>query len=333
MIHTKRFSIIFLIVIIISAFESCSTKNKKETVHEVPNKHSSMLEISDQERLLANIKIDSAKVKSISEITTLVGKTVVDERKVEILTSRVKGRLDKLFIKSTGEYIKKGQVIYSVYSEELLADENDFLLAIEQNRMAVSQKEISGQMLDAARKKLLLWTLTPTQIKALEVSKKATSLIKFYAQNNGYVVELPVREGEYIEIGSPIIKIADFGSLWIETQIYSNEVQYLTQDPKIQIEFEAFPNEFIQARIVFDNPTLEEDQKINLVRLEVLNNEKKFRPGMMAYISLKRNEKKALVIPKTALLMESVISVWVENKDGMFEQRMVTVGIENKDEV
>ncbi|MBY0427112.1 MAG: efflux RND transporter periplasmic adaptor subunit, partial [Cytophagales bacterium] len=72
---------------------------------------------------------------------------------------------------------------------------------------------------------------------------------------------------------------------------------------------------------------------VNLVRVQVHNKDNKLKPGMMAYLYLKRNGKKALVIPKSALLMESTISVWVENKDGMFEQRMVTLGIENKKEV
>ncbi|MBY0425645.1 MAG: efflux RND transporter periplasmic adaptor subunit, partial [Cytophagales bacterium] len=233
---------LFWVMLIHGLIISCSPEKKKEIQKEHTDRHSDMLVISDQDRLLANITTSSAEVKNISEMTILVGKTAIDEQKVEVITSRVRGRVDVLYVKNPGEYIQKGQAIYGIYSEELLADENDFLLAIDQYKNAISQKEIALQLLEAARKKLLLWTLTEGQIKALENSKKATPLIKFYAPYSGYAIELPVREGEYVEVGAPILKLADFSSLWIETQVYSDEIHFLKQNPSLQIEFEAYPN-------------------------------------------------------------------------------------------
>lgn len=329
----KIFSNIFLVTAIIMLVISCSSEKKKEIQEEPTGKHSNMLSISDKDRLLANIKSESALVKTISEMTTLIGKTAIDEQKVEVIASRVKGRVDELFVVNPGEYVVRGQTIYSIYSEELLADQNDYLRAIEQYNKAISQKEIAKQILEAARKKLLLWTITESQLKEIEISKKATPLMKFYSPNNGIVLELPVREGEYVEIGTPILKIADLSSLWVETQLYTDEIKYLEQNPSLLIEFENYPNEMFEGVIVFDNPSLEEDQKVNLIKVQVNNINNKLKPGMMAYLYLKRNEKKALVIPKSALLLESTTSVWVEDIDGMFEQRMVKTGIENKKEV
>lgn len=329
----KIFSIIFLVTAIIMLVISCSSEKKKEIQKEPTGKHSNMLSISDKDRLLANIKSESALVKTISEMTTLIGKTAIDERKVEVIASRVKGRLDKLFVVNIGEYVVRGQTICSIYSEELLADQNDYLRAIEQYNNAIAQKDIAKQLLDAARKKLVLWSITEAQIKEIETSKKATSLMKFYSPNSGYVIELAVREGEYVDIGTPILKIADLSSLWIEAQLYSDEVKYLEQNPALLVEFEAYPNEIYKGTIVFDNPSMEEDEKVNLISVQVNNSNNKLKPGMMAYLYLKRKEKKALVIPKSALLLESTTSVWVEGNDGMFEQRMVKTGIENKKEV
>lgn len=329
----ERWKKIFMLTAISVVALACS-KEKKQNPHAGhSDKHSNMLTISAQDRLLANITSGPAEVKNIFETTTLIGITAIDERKTDVITSRVRGRIDELYVRNPGDYVRKGQAIYGIYSEELLADEQDFLLAIDQFNIAISQKEIAGQLLKAARRKLLLWTLSPSQINALEHSKRTTPIIRFYAESNGYIIGLPVREGEYVEVGTPVLKLADFNSLWVETQVYSGEVKYLRQNPSLQIEFEAYPNEMFEGKIVFDNPTLEEDQKVNLVRVLVLNPAKKLKPGMMAYLYLKRNEKKTLVIPKSALLMESMISVWVENTDGMFEERMVEVGMENKQEV
>lgn len=329
----KRITYIFIVIAILTLVNSCSPETKKVNHENQGDKHSDMLVLSEKDKLLINIITDTATIKNISEITTLVGKTAIDERMVEVVTSRVKGRLDRLILNNPGEYVTKGQAIYSIYSEELLSDENDYLRAIEQYNTAISQKEIAKLLLDAARKKLMLWTLTDGQIKEIENSKIASPLMNFYSTNSGYLIELSVREGEYVDIGSPILKLADLNTLWIETQVYSDEVKYLSQNPSLLIEFEAYPNEMYNGQIVFDNPSLEEDQKVNLVRVQVKNSDNKLKPGMMAYLYLKRNEKRTLVIPKSALLFESKTSVWIQDSDGMFEQRMVTTGIENKKEV
>ncbi|MBC7382276.1 MAG: efflux RND transporter periplasmic adaptor subunit [Bacteroidia bacterium] len=328
--NTKKINLIIIILLVIN---SCLPENKKENYEGHKNKHTNMLILSDKDRLLADIRIEIAAIKNISETTTLVGKTAIDERGVNLITAHVKGRLDKLFIKNPGAYVKQGQVMYSIYSEELLADENDYLMAIKQMESAIEQKDIARLLLEAARKKLLLWTLTPAQIKEIENSKSGSSLIKFYSPYTGYVLNLPVREGEYVDVGSPIMKIADLSKLWIETQVYSDEIKYLKQSPVFLAEFEAYPNEIYKSTVVFDNPIIEEDQKVNLVRLQVNNTDNKLKPGMMAYLYLQRNEKKALVILKSALLLESTTSVWLEDSDGMFEQRMVVTGIENKKEI
>jgi len=327
----EKISIVLLLTLIM-CMASCSIKEKNENNedHDMPG----MVMISDQDRLLANIRSEVATIKSISEVTTLVGKTNLDERNIDILTARARGRVDQLYVKNPEEYVKQGQAVYALYSEELLADENDFLLALDQYEKATTQKDVTKELLDAARRKLLAWTLRDDQIRELEISKKASALMKFYSPHDGYVIDLPMQEGGYVEAGSPILKLSSLTTLWVETQVYADEIKYLKQNPSLLVEFETYPNEIFKGEIVFDNPMLEESQKVNLVRVQVLNANHKLKPGMMAYVYLNRNEKKnVLVIPKSALIVGSMISVWVEDEDGMFEQRMVTTGIENKTEV
>jgi Cu(I)/Ag(I) efflux system membrane fusion protein len=130
-----------------------------------------------------------------------------------------------------------------------------------------------------------------------------------------------------------MFRLADLNSLWIEAQLYSSEINYLKQSPTLEVEFEAFPDERLKGEVVYDNPRLEDNTKINLVRVRVSNAKGNYKPGMMAYIYLKRNEKRTLVIPKSALLLENFTTVWVETPDGMFEQRMIETGISNKRDV
>lgn len=321
------------VIILLFAILACCRKKPGPAHEGHGDVHGTMLALTEQERLLANIHIDTARIKTIFEETTLVGTAVVDERNIGIISSRARGRVDKLFVRNPGTYVKNGDPLYSLYSEELLSYENEYLLAIDENKTATSQNDITRRMMEAARKRLELWTLTDRQISELEKERKISPLITFYSNRSGYLTELLVREGEYAEIGSPMFRLADFHNLWIESQFYSSEIGYLKQSPVVDVEFEAFPGERIKAEIVYDNPGLEENTKINLVRISINNRNGKYKPGMMAYVYLKRNRRETLVIPKSALLLEKFATVWIETPDGMFEQRMVNAGIGNKREV
>lgn len=169
------------------------------------------------------------------------------------------------------------------------------------------------------------------QINELEITKK-------YLPSNNLLrplgrVLIRTSEGEYTEIGNPMFCLSDLNDLWIASQSYSNEINCLRQFLTLEVKFEALPGECIKGEIVYDNPRLEDNTKINLLRIKVNNQKGNYKPGMMAYVYLKRNGKETLVIPKSALLPENNILVWVENDDGMFEQRMVDIGIQNKREV
>ncbi|CAN5430528.1 hypothetical protein BH09BAC3_BH09BAC3_06940 [soil metagenome] len=311
---------------------SCGKKMVEEH-KDHDSQHDAMLTLTKQERLVANIQIDTAQIKALFEETTLIGTAVVDERAINMISSRVAGRVDKLFVRNPGTFVNKGEPLYSIYSEEILAFENEYLLTIEQNKIAATQKAVTQSMVEAARRRLELWTLSEKQIAELETTKNLSPLITFYSNRSGYLSDLLVREGEYVEIGTPMFRLANLSSLWVETQVYSNEVNYLQQSPDLQVEFETFPGERIKGKIVYDNPRLENDTKINLVRVMINNPKGNYKPGMMAYVYLKRNRKQTLVIPKSALLLQNAITVWIETPEGMFEERMVEIGNSNKREV
>lgn len=323
---------IYIILSVIAIAASCGRQATQE--HGGHNtSHETMLTLTPQERNVANIRIDTARTKMLYEETTLIGTAAVDERAINVISARVKGRVDNLFVRNPGTFVKNGEVLYRIYSEELLAYENEYLLAIDQNKTATTQKAITERMVEAARRRLELWTLSEKQINELEHTRKISPLINFYSNRSGYLSELLVREGEYVQVGSPMFRLTDLSSIWIESQLYSNEINYLRQSPDLEVEFEAFPGERIKGEIVYDNPRLEDNSKIDLVRIRINNLNGNYKPGMMAYVFLKRNKKQTLVIPKSALLLENFTTVWVETPDGMFEQRMVKTGISNKREV
>jgi Cu(I)/Ag(I) efflux system membrane fusion protein len=295
--------------------------------------HANMIYLTDRQQLLINLRTDTASVKNIHENNMLLGTVAQDEKRVEIISARIGGRIEKLYVRNPGEMVKKGQLLYSLYSEELLAAQTDFLQALAQVDSFKNQKEILDQLVAAARNRLRLWGLSEQQMDAIARGGKAAATTHYYSPASGYLADVKITEGAYVEEGMPLYEIADQRSLWVEAQAYPQEFAFLQQNPVVKVEFESLPGEAYEARIVFGTPALEENQKIGLVRFAIQNSDEKIKPGMMAYVRINRGGKQALVIPKSALLLETMKTVWVESEKGMFERRMVKTGVENKREV
>ncbi len=291
---------------------------------------STMLTLDNEKQLLANIIIDTVRFTMISTQTTLTGTISVDENKLTTITARIKGRIDRLFLREEGGRILQGQALYSIYSEELLADQNDYLSTLQHLDKFPGQKTTVDGLIQGGRKKLLLWGMTELQINDLEANQQASPLLTYYSANKGFVVKQLVNEGEYIEIGKPLFQIADLSSVWVETQVYTNELQYVTEKTEASITIEGLSQKTFKARMVFENPALEENSKISLVRFRIDNTNNIIKPGMMARVTINHHSKQTLVIPKTALLIGRMTMVWIEVMPGMFESRTVETGIENK---
>ncbi|OJW81507.1 MAG: hypothetical protein BGO69_08955 [Bacteroidetes bacterium 46-16] len=321
---------------VLSSFITVScNENKDEDMHLAHRKQGSMdmITLSGWDELYAGIKTDTVRKKEISESSSIVGTAAFDEQKITVVTARFRGRLDKVYVKNPQQYIGKGQPLYAIYSEELLSDEKELIDALEQQGKFNTIKQVIDELINGARKKLLLWGLTPDQITALEKTKKTSPLVDFYSPVSGTVVELSVSEGQYVDAGTLLYRIADLSGLWVETQVYADELKWLKQKPQVQIEFDAYPGELFNAQPVFENPALETDQKISLIRFLIDNRENRIKPGMMGYVHVNRNERETIVIPKSSILVGDMVTVWVKTMDNMYEPRNIMIGIQNKKEV
>lgn len=286
--------------------------------------------IEKQQQLLAGIKTDTVRVQNIVPASTILGTVVIDEEQVTAISSRAKGRLDKLYIKTSGEYIKKGNPVYAIYSEQLFADEKEFLVLTEKKKNITAENKLLDDMLSASKNKLILWGLTEKQIDELEESKSPSKQITFYAQTEGYVTEILVKEGAYVEEGTLLIKLTALSQIWIDAQVYSNEIGKISGSSSFQVFSETYPGEIYTGQLVFSNPSVEGGSKVQLLRLKVDNMKNKLIPGMMVYVSPKQNLNPVLAVPKSAVLLEKMKTVWVMAHDNTFEQRMVETGVENK---
>lgn len=299
---------------------------KKEISHE--GQKGNFITLDKRQQLLAGIETDTVNFKVIISASTILGKVAIDEEQVTIISSRVNGRIDKLYVKSSGEYVKKGNPIYSIYSEQLVAEEKEFLILSEKKQQVSNSNKFLDDMLTAAENKLLLWGLNKNQISELEKSKTASPQITFYSLTEGYVTDVSVQEGMYVEEGTILIKLAELKQVWIEAQVYTNDK--ISDNSSFLIYSVTSPDEIYNGRLVFSNPSIENGLKVQLLRIRIDNAKNKLTPGMMVYVSPKINTKPVLSVPKSAVLLEKMKTVWIMTAQDTFEQRMVETGTENK---
>jgi len=299
---------------------------KKEKSHE--GHKGNFITLDSRQQLLAGIKTDTVKFKTIIPTSTILGTIAIDEEQVTTLSCRVKGRIEKLYTKTSGEYLRKGDPVYGIYSEELFADEKEFLALSVKKKQGSSSNKLVDDMLKASKNKLLLWGLTENQISELEKSKTASPQITFYAPSEGYVIEVFIKEGMYVDEGTSLIKLAKLNQVWVEALVYSNEK--ISENNLFHVYSEKSPGEIYKGHLVFNNPKMEDGRKIQLLRIRVDNTKNKLIPGMMVYVNPKKVSQPVLSVPKSAVLLEKMKTVWIKTDETTFEQRMVETSAENK---
>lgn len=289
------------------------------------------IKINDEQAKLANIKVEAIVQSSIGRGTTLNGVFAVNQNKTEQISARIKGRIEQLYFKVIGTQVNKGDKLYDLYSRELLQAQEEYLLAIEKGKLL---KTGAQSFITAARNKLVLWGLSEAQITALENTSEPKITNTIYSKVSGIVTEIPLKEGDYVNEGSEVYKVADLSSIWVEAQLYTNELAYLQEGHEVEVIPAPYPDERIKGSIVFTNPELQQQSKINLIRIEVYNAASRFKPGMQAYVQLKSEERKALVLPVDAVIQNAHNSlVWVQTQKNAFEPREVTTGIQSDERI
>ena len=290
-----------------------------------------LVKLSDEQINLGNIKVDTLRYDNIWNEKTLTGVFTINQNLQQQISSRFNGRIENLNFKIPGQEIKKGDVLYQIYSRELMRAEEEYLFAINESHTLSS--DVNG-LIESAKNRLLLWGLTEEQVKILEEQKEVKIINTIYSKVSGTAVEILVKEGDYINEGSVIFNLADLTSLWVEAQVYTNELELIGKGAKLVVIPEAFPEEEINGEIEFSNPELQPQTKINLIRIKITNKRKKFIPGMMALVIIKTKPVLTLGLPIDAVIRSGKKTfAWVQNLDGSFEPRLVTTGIETKTKI
>jgi len=293
------------------------------------------IQLSGQQIQLGNIMTDTIGTGTIGDQLVLTATLNFDQMKSSSLSSRVMGRVEKLYFKNLGDYVKKGSPLYDLYSEELNNAKQEYLLTLDKKITFAGETVIDfDQLLQSAKNKLLLWGMSEAQLQELTKNGKAAPITTFYSTAAGYITTLDIREGDYVMEGGTIIKLADLSSLWAEAQVYTSQLADIDRSSIATVQLPDFDGKEIKGRIEFVNPEINPDTRINLIRVSIPNPGNQLKPGMPAYVLLKSPQRKTLTLPIDAVIRDGKgATVWIQTADKTFKSVMVQTGLESDDRI
>ncbi|HMO63606.1 MAG TPA: efflux RND transporter periplasmic adaptor subunit, partial [Ferruginibacter sp.] len=293
------------------------------------------LQLSEQQMQLGNIQTDTIRNGTIGDQLVLTATLNFDQMKASSVSSRVMGRVERLYYKNLGDYVKKGAALYEIYSEELNNAKQEYLLALDKKKTFAAETVIDfDQLIQSAKNKLLLWGMSETQINELAEKKKATPTTTFYSTAGGYMTQLDIREGDYVMEGGTIVKLADLSTLWAEAQVYTSQMAEVNSNSMATVQLPDFDNKEIKGRIEFVNPEINPDTRINLIRVSIPNAGNQLKPGMPAYVLLKSPQRTSLTLPVDAVIRDGKgATVWIQTGANTFKSVMVQTGLESNDRI
>ena len=303
-----------------------------------PTSELQRVSLDPRQRMLANVQTTKVARKYMSQDVYTVGKIAIDEQAVRRVSSRYPGRVERLDVNFTGQRVRKGQRIMSIYSPEIIATEKEYLIAKESmERLASSEfKEISqgtAGVLDAARTRMKLWGMTDSQIEELDKTRNVKTTVDVYSPISGTVVELMVREGDYVSEGSPLYRIADLGRVWMLADVFERDFQKVNMGSVVEVTAEGYPGRSFHGVVVFMDPTVNPESRTLKVRTEFPNPDGLLRPEMFVNAKILSKPITTLTVPASAILYTGTRNVaWAEVEPGVFEHRDVKLGMRSGDE-
>lgn len=284
------------------------------------------------------IRMSQTAMQLASVSTEIVGKTMpvktirlngkvhADERLVSTQSAHFSGRIEKLVVKFTGEFVSKGQVIAHIYSPELVTAQEELLEALK-------TKETQPQLLDAAKEKLKKWKLSEKQIEQIIQSGVAQDNFPLIADISGYVTDRKVNQGDYVRKGQPLYEITDLSRVWILLDVYESDISWIKKGSKVNYTVQSYPGENFNGSISFIDPIINPKSRVSKARLEVSNKDYKLKPEMFVSANIEVNlpsSSNAIVVPKSAVMWtgkRSVVYVKSTSSEQVsFVMRKVTLG-------
>ena len=283
-----------------------------------------------------NITTASVELRSMGDQIRTVGYLEYDEQKMVTVTTKYSGFVEKVFVNYVGEPVRKGQPLFAIYSPELVQTQQELLSAIEfARRMEGAGGDAQRQaesLVRAARERLAFWDISSAQVARLESSGQIVRALRVTAPANGMVMKrMSGLEGMAVRPGMELFHIADLSTLWVNVEIYEQQLSRVPPGATARISIDALKGETLVGKVRYVDPQVTERTRTVSLKVEVPNRDGKLRAGMYATVLLEPVDAGEVVaVPSLAVLRTGQRSVViVADGGGRFTPREVELGTES----
>ena len=325
-----NFEFLFVLLLVLLLFTSCRKQVVKDSEENKIQLIDNTISLSAAQIQLANIKTVQVKEGEFNYNRSFTGIVKVNEESSTIISSRATGRILRLFLKNPGETVNKGDSIYQIYCEDLVAAERQYM-TLQSNNWNYNGKYEPSLALE---NKLLLLGMLPAQIDKLRKNGKILFAVTIFSPVKGVIRSINISEGQYVNSGQTMFELADDRKLWVEAQVHPEDLDFLKVGMPSDIRLPDAGNLAVKSTISFISPIVEQGKNLTIIRSVINNSNGKYHPGMMAIMHIQAGMSKCVMVPGSSLITEKNGNVvWVRNENGTFTGKKITVGMRSDETV
>jgi Cu(I)/Ag(I) efflux system membrane fusion protein len=288
--------------------------------------------IDPRRQQLIGVKTVRVMRETVDQTVRAAGVIRYDETKQADVNVKVEGWIRDLYVDFTGQPIRRGQPLFTLYSPDLLNTQKEYLLALKtrdqmQQSTIADARERADALVASARQRLLAWDLPPEDLRKLDDTRQAVDAVVFRAPVSGFVIEKQAVKGLHVMPGQTLYKVSDLSVVWVEADVYDSELAAIRVGDVATVTVGAYPGERFAGRAIYIYPYVDDKTRANKVRIQLANRGGRLKPGMYANVELKSRGRSGLVVPTNAVLDSGTEQVvFVAGGDGLFQPRKVTIG-------
>ena len=281
------------------------------------------------------VRTVKAETGSIPVDIRTVGLLNYNDKNLAFINTKFEGWIEKVYVNYVGETVTKGQVLFEIYSPQLVTTQQDYLSALQyveklEGRADPDAVARARSLLDATRERLHYWDITEGQIDELRRAGKITRTLKVISPVAGVVVAKmsDSLEGAKLAAGMNVYKIADLSTIWAAVEVYEDQIRYMQPGRVADITVDAFPNRHWSGKVIYLDPSVNQQARTLNAYVQIANPDEKLRPQMYANVEVHVPVVSGAVkVPEEAVLHSGERSVViVEKAKGLFEPRVVELG-------
>jgi multidrug efflux pump subunit AcrA (membrane-fusion protein) len=269
------------------------------------------------------VTFDTVRVRPLAMHVRTTGTVVNDETTLAQVALKIGGYVERLYVDQTGQRVQRGQPLVSVYSPDVVAAQDELLVAARLDSTAGS----ASSLVDAGKRRLRAWGVGDDQIERVLRTGKVEHAVTLTAPVSGVVIEKKVVQGQAIQAGDMLLSVADLSDVWINADVREMDASDVHVGSRATIELPSYPGRAFGGRVSFVYPTVQGDARAVTARIVVANPEGLLKPGMYATVGLITPTVRALTVPSSALLHTGARTLaFVAMDDGSFMPHDVTLG-------